>query len=49
LYAGAHPDFPGLDQVNVGPLPRSLAGKGEVAVYLTVDGNRSNPVTLKIE
>jgi uncharacterized protein (TIGR03437 family) len=49
FYAGAQPDFIGLDQVNIGPLPRSLAGKGEVQVVMTVDNKRSNRVTVTIQ
>ena len=45
LFAGAQPDFPGLDQANA-ELPRSLSGAGEVAVILKVDGKTANPVTL---
>ena len=45
LFAGAQPDFPGLDQANA-ELPRSLAGAGEVPVLLKVDGKTANPVTL---
>jgi len=45
--AAAQPQFAGLDQVNV-RVPRSLAGKGEVAVQITVDGKRSNIVTAAI-
>ncbi len=45
LYAGAQGDFAGLDQINA-PLPRSLAGRGEVTVLLTVDGKIANPVKL---
>jgi uncharacterized protein (TIGR03437 family) len=48
-YAGAQNEFQGLDQVNIGPLPRSLAGRGVVNVYITVDGNRSNTVTVHIQ
>lgn len=48
-YAGAQGQFPGLDQVNIGPLPRTLAGRGEVNLYVTVAGHRSNTVTLKVE
>jgi len=43
LYAGAQGDFAGLDQVNVN-LPRSLTGRGEVDVLLTVEGKSANPV-----
>jgi len=48
-FAGAQSEFAGLDQVNVGPLPRSLMGAGEVPVVITVDGDRSNAVTVAIE
>lgn len=40
--------FVGLDQVNLGPLPRSLIGAGECEVILTVDGVASVPVTVLI-
>ncbi|MGE0126704.1 MAG: hypothetical protein AB7U82_01270 [Blastocatellales bacterium] len=40
--------FAGLDQVNV-QLPRSLAGKGEANVLLTVDGKPANLVTVNIK
>jgi uncharacterized protein (TIGR03437 family) len=36
-YAGPQGNFVGLDQINIG-LPRSLAGRGEVDLVLTVDG-----------
>lgn len=48
-FAAAQGQYPGLDQVNIGPLPRALAGRGEINLYLTVDGNRSNTVTLNIQ
>lgn len=48
-FAGAQSEFPGFDQVNIGPLPRSLAGRGEVPILLTVDGHRSNSVTVNIQ
>jgi len=38
----------GLDQVNVG-LPRSLAGRGEADVVLTVDGQVANTVRINIK
>jgi uncharacterized protein (TIGR03437 family) len=40
-YAGAEPQFPGLDQINV-LQPPSLAGKGDVAIQVTVDGEAAN-------
>ncbi|HKX28392.1 MAG TPA: cellulase family glycosylhydrolase [Blastocatellia bacterium] len=45
LYAGAQPDFPGMDQINVA-LPRSLAGRGLVNVVLKVGNAQANPVTI---
>ncbi len=46
-FAGpvAQGEFEGLDQINLGPLPRSLAGRGEVEIVLTVDGKQANVVT----
>jgi uncharacterized protein (TIGR03437 family) len=46
-YAGPQAGFVGLDQVNV-KLPRTLTGRGEVDVLLTVDGKSSNVVKLNI-
>lgn len=46
-FAGAQPNFVGLDQVNI-KLPRSLAGRGEVDVVLTVDGKAANPVRIHL-
>jgi len=42
-------EFVGLDQVNIGPLARTLVGIGEIDVVLIVDGVRSNAVTVTIE
>lgn len=47
LYAGPQPEFPGLDQINVA-LPRSLAGRGLVAVTVEADGRAANAVQLAI-
>ena len=44
----AQSQYVGLDQVNLGPLPQSLAGRGEVPVVLTVDGKTANPVTVSL-
>lgn len=46
-YAGAQPNFVGLDQLNV-VVPPSLAGRGEVDVVLTVDGKIANTVRTHI-
>jgi uncharacterized protein (TIGR03437 family) len=48
-FAGAQPEFEGLDQINAGPLPRSLAGKGTVALQLFVDGEQANTLELKFQ
>ncbi len=48
LYAGPQNDFAGLDQSNV-RLPRSLMGRGEVDVAMTVDGKAANVVRISIK
>lgn len=47
--AAAHTLYSGLDQVNAGPLPRTLVGKGEVGLVLKVDGRTANTVTVNIK
>ena len=47
-YAGAQPDFAGLDQVNL-EMPSSLAGAGDVAITLTAAGIGSNTVNITIQ
>ena len=47
VYAGPQTQANGLDQVNI-LLPRSLAGRGEMGVVLTVDGQVSNKVSINI-
>ena len=49
LFAGAQDGWAGLDQVEIGPLPRSLAGMGEVDVAITAAGITSNTVTIVVE
>ncbi|MBS1812226.1 MAG: PD40 domain-containing protein [Acidobacteria bacterium] len=46
-YAGAQNDYVGLDQVNL-LLPRTLIGRGEVDVSLTVDGQVANTIRVNI-
>lgn len=46
-YAGPQEQYPGLDQVNV-LLPRSLRGRGDVAVAVTVEGKAANTVGVNI-
>lgn len=47
-YVGAQGEFVGLDQANI-LLPRSLIGRGEVDVVLTVDGQAANTVRISIK
>jgi uncharacterized protein (TIGR03437 family) len=51
LYAGTVAAFAGLDQINIGPLPFSLAGtgKGDIAVQITVDGVPANAVMVNVQ
>jgi uncharacterized protein (TIGR03437 family) len=48
LYAGEQSAYVGLDQVNA-RLSRSLIGKGEVSVVLTVDGRTANTLRINIK
>jgi uncharacterized protein (TIGR03437 family) len=43
------PGFVGLDQINVGPIPRSLIGRGLADVVLMVSGKTANTVTINIQ
>jgi len=47
VFAGRQGAVPGLDQINAGPLPRTLAGRGEVPVHVVVSGRQSNQVTVR--
>ena len=49
LFSGAAPGFAGEDQVNIGPLPLSLAGKASVNILLTADGQAANTVNVTIQ
>lgn len=44
----AHSVYAGLDQVNIGPIPRQLAGRAGVEVSVMLDGRRTNTVTVSI-
>jgi uncharacterized protein (TIGR03437 family) len=48
LFAGPQPNFVGLDQVNI-QLPRSLIGRGDLDMILTVDGQTANTVRVNIK
>jgi uncharacterized protein (TIGR03437 family) len=49
LGAVPQSQYAGLDQVNIGPLPRSLAGRGETPIIIRVDGQAANTVTVAIQ
>jgi uncharacterized protein (TIGR03437 family) len=49
LYASDAPGYAGEDQVNIGPLPLSLAGMGNVNIILMADGQAANTVTVNIQ
>ena len=46
---GAQGTFAGEDQINVGPLPATLAGMGKVNIVLTADGQAANTVNVTIK
>ena len=46
-HAGEQSEYPGLDQVNINLLP-SLAGMGDAAIRLTVDGRLANIVSINV-
>ena len=47
-WFGAQGTYTGLDQMNIGPLPTSLAGRGRVNIIVTADGQTANPVEVYI-
>ena len=46
LFAGDQGQYLGEDQINVGPVPRSVAGSGSVDLVLTTDRLKANTVNL---
>jgi uncharacterized protein (TIGR03437 family) len=46
-YAGSQGSFVGEDQINL-RIPRSLAGRGNVALTMTVGGRIANSVSITI-
>jgi uncharacterized protein (TIGR03437 family) len=49
LSSGAQGNFLGLDQVNIGPLPKSLAGSGQTNIVLSADGQAANTVNVTFQ
>jgi uncharacterized protein (TIGR03437 family) len=48
-YSGEQSEYAGLDQLNAGPLPASLAGAGVVEIKMTAGGRTSNTVTCELD
>ena len=48
LFSGAHGLYVGLDQINLGAIPRSLSNKGVVDIILKVNGQPANTVQVCI-
>lgn len=49
LFSGMVSGFLGLDQLNISPLPRDLAGAGVINIEITVDGKAANTTTVSIK
>jgi uncharacterized protein (TIGR03437 family) len=47
-FAGPQGDFVGLDQINI-QIPRTLVGRGEVNLVLTVDGHQANVIKINVK
>ncbi|MBZ5602349.1 MAG: hypothetical protein LAO79_08590, partial [Acidobacteriia bacterium] len=48
-FAGPLGQLAGVDEIDAGPLPHSLSGRGPVPVVLTVDGKVSNSLTAQFK
>lgn len=49
VYFGAQGQFDGVDQVNIGPLPATLAGAGQVNLVITAASLTANAVAIDIQ
>jgi uncharacterized protein (TIGR03437 family) len=49
IYSGTQGTYEGLDQINIGPLPRGLRASLDLQLVFTVDGQPSNAVTLRLK
>ena len=47
-YAGAHPAFVGLDQMNI-RLSRALVGRGEIEIEVMIDGQVANILHIHLQ
>jgi uncharacterized protein (TIGR03437 family) len=48
-YSGAQGEYPGLDQLNAGPIPASLIGRGPLDLILRIDAEQANRLTIDIQ
>ena len=48
-YAGLAPGYVGLDQLNLGPIPRSFIGRGPVDLVVSIDGKIANTVSVTFQ
>lgn len=48
-FAGAQGEYPGLDQLNAGPIPPSLAGRGPLELILRIGNETANRLTIQIQ
>jgi len=48
VFFGPQGQFVGLDQINA-RLQAELAGRGEVEIALTADGQQTNPLLMRIK
>jgi uncharacterized protein (TIGR03437 family) len=49
VNAGPYAIYQGIDTIALGPLPASLAGKGQVSIVVTAGGMQSNTVAVVIQ
>jgi uncharacterized protein (TIGR03437 family) len=49
LSSGAQGGYAGLDQINIGPMPRSLQGQGQVNIVLAASGIAANTVNVTFQ
>jgi uncharacterized protein (TIGR03437 family) len=49
VYFGDQGTYPGMDQINLGPLPASLAGSGTVNLVIMADGQPANVAAVSLQ
>ena len=48
-FGGEQGQFVGLDQLDIGPLPRALMGLGPATILVTVYGRVANALSINVE